>query len=87
MCITIRVITGNYCSKSDSKELVRSFALLVDEAIWKAIDCQQGEAKHSYRGFATVVMIIIVLLLVFFGRVGYFILVFVLGIIAFHVII
>ena len=38
MCITIRVITGNYCSKSDSKEedrgrVVRSFALRVDEAI------------------------------------------------------
>ena len=63
-------ITGNYCSKSDSKELVRSFALLVDEAIWKAIDCQQGEVKRSYRGLATVVMIIIVLRLVLFGRVG-----------------
>ena len=87
MCITMRVITGNYCSKSDSKELVRSFALLVDEAIWKAIDCQQGEAKRSYRGFVTVVMIIIVLLLVLFGRVGVFILVFVLSVIAFHVII
>ena len=38
MCITIRVITGNYCSKRDSKEkdrgrVVRSFALRVDEAI------------------------------------------------------
>ena len=37
----------------------------------KAIDCQQGEAKRSFRGFVTVVinMIIIVLLLVLFGRV------------------
>ena len=85
MCITMRVI-GNYCSKSDSKELVWSFALLVDEAIWKAIDCQQGEAKRSYRGFATV-MIIIVLLLVLFERIVFFILVFVLSVIAFHVII
>ena len=33
MCITMRVITGDYCSKSDLKELVRSFALRVDEAI------------------------------------------------------
>ena len=37
MCITIRVITGDYCSKSDSKrkieEVVRSFALRLDEAI------------------------------------------------------
>ena len=32
-CITMRVITGDYCSKSDSRELVRSFALRVDEAI------------------------------------------------------
>ena len=65
---------------------VQSFALRVDEAIRKAIDCQQGEAKRSYRGFVTVVIsiIIIVLLLVFFGRVGVFILVFVLYVIAFH---
>ena len=40
MCITIRVITGNYCSKRDSKEedrgrVVRLFALRVDEAIRK----------------------------------------------------
>ena len=33
MCITTRVITDDYCSKSDSKELVRSFAWRVDEAI------------------------------------------------------
>ena len=34
MRITIRVITGDCCSKSDSKEeVVRSFALRVDEAI------------------------------------------------------
>ena len=45
------------CSKSDSKEedrgKVRSFALREDEAIWKAIHCQQGEAKRSYHGFVT----------------------------------
>ena len=42
-------------------------ALLVVEAI----DCQQREVKRRYRGFVTVVIgiIIIVLLLVFFGRV------------------
>ena len=51
MCITMRVITGNFCSKSDSKELVRSFALLVDEAFWKAIDCQQGEANTQLAWF------------------------------------
>ena len=47
-------------------------ALRVDEAI----DCQQGEAKRSHRGFLTVAIgiIIIVLLLVLFGRVGVFIL-------------
>ena len=53
---------------------VQSFALRVDEPIRKAIDCQQGEAKRSYRGFVTVLIsiIIIVLLLVLFGRVGCF---------------
>ena len=68
MCITFESeeisTTGDDCSKSYSKEgEVRSFALRVDEAM----DCQQGEAKHSYRGFVTVVrgIIIIVLLLAF----------------------
>ena len=63
--------TEDDCSKSHSKEEeVRSFAMRPDEAI----DCQQGEAKCS---FVTVVIgiIIIVLLLVLFGRVGVFILV------------
>ena len=57
-----------------------------EEAIRKVIDCQQGEAKGSYRGFITIVLniIIIVLLLVLFGRVDVFVLVFVLCIIAFH---
>ena len=78
--------TGDDCSKSYSKEEeVRSIALRVDEAM----DCQQGEAKHSYRGFVTVVtgIIIIVLLLALFRRVGVYILVFVLRVIVFHVII
>ena len=51
-----------------------SFALREDEAIRKGIDCQQGEAKRCYRGFVTVVIsiITIVLLLVLFGRVDVF---------------
>ena len=69
-------------------EVVRSFELRVDETIRKAIDCQQAEAKRSYRGFVTVVksIIIIILLVVLFGRVSVFILVFVLCY-CFHVII
>ena len=58
--------------KRKIEEKVRSFALRQDEAIRKVIDCQQGEAKRSYSGFVTFVIsiIIIVLLLVLFGRVG-----------------
>ena len=65
---------------------VRSCALRVDESIRKAIDCQQGEAKRSYRGLVTflISIIIIVLLLVLFGRVGFFLLVLVLCVIVFH---
>ena len=72
--------------KRKIEEKVRSFALREDEAIWKAINCQQGEAKRRYHGFVTFVIsiIIIVLLLVLFGRVDIFILVFVLCVIAFH---
>ena len=79
--IAVRVIR-----KRKIEEKVRSFALRVDEAIRKAIDCQQGEAKRSFRGFATVLIsiIIIFLLLALFGRVGVFIFVFVLRVIAFH---
>ena len=76
--------------KRKIEEVVRSFALRVDETIQKSINCQQGEAKRSYRGFVTVVIsiIIIVLLLVLFGGVDVFIFVFVfLRVIAFHVII
>ena len=54
-------ITGDYCSKNDSKEEDRgkvwSFALREDEAIWKAIHCQQDEAKRIYSGFVTFVII------------------------------
>ena len=67
------------CSKSDSKEEeLRLFALPEDK-------CQQGEAKRSYRGFVTVVIGIIIIIL--FGRIRVFILVFVLRVIVFHVII
>ena len=66
--------------KRKIEEKVRSFAFREDEAIRKAIDCQQGEAPRSYHGFVTVVIkiIIIVLLLVLFGRVDVFTLVFIL---------
>ena len=72
--------------KRKIEEKVRSFALREDEAIWKAINCQQGEAKRRYRGFVTFVISIIIidLLLVLFGRVDIYILVFVLCVIAFH---
>ena len=67
------------------EEKVRSFALRGDDAIWKATDCQQGEAKRSYSGFVTVVIsTIIIVLLLLFGIVGVFMLVFVLCVIAFH---
>ena len=82
----LEIIAARVIRKRKIKEKVRSFALRVDEAIRKATDCQQGEAKRSYRGFATVLIsiIIIFLLLALFGRVSVFILVFVLRVIAFH---
>ena len=83
----LEIIAARVIRKRKIEEKVRSFASSEDEAIWKAIDCQQGEAKRSYRSFVTVVIsiIIIVLLLVLFGRVGaVFMLVFVLRVIAFH---
>ena len=66
--------------KRKIEEKVRSFAFREDQAIRKEIDCQQGEAQRSYHGFVTVVIkiIIIVLLLVLFGRVDVFTLVFIL---------
>ena len=82
----LEIIAARVIRKRKIEEKVRSFALREDEAIRKAIDCQQGEAKRSYRGFVTVVIsiIIIVLLLELFGTVGVFILVFVLCVITFH---
>ena len=82
--------TGDYCSKSDSKEEDRGKGTVVCIACGRSDlesnRLKQGEAKRSYRGFVTVVIsiIIIVLLLVLFGRVGVFILVFVLFVIAFY---
>ena len=84
-------ITGDYCSKSEERGRSRERygrlrCVTEDEAIRKVIDSQQGEAKRRYRGFITIVIniIIIVLLLVLFGRVDIFILVFVLCVISFH---
>ena len=61
-----------------------SFVLCVDQLI----DCQQVEEKRSYRRFVKVVIgiIILALLLVLFGKVGVFMLVFVLRVNVFHVI-
>ena len=84
-------ITGEYCSKTDSKveDLGRGTVVCVARRRrdLKAKDCQQGEEKRSYRAFVTVVIsiIIIVFLLVLFGRVVVFILVFALRVIASHV--
>ena len=82
----LEIIAARVIGKRKIEEKLRSFALRVDEAIRKATNCQQGEAKRSYGSFVIVLIsiIIIVLLLVLFGRVGVFILVFVLCVIAFH---
>ena len=82
----LEIIASRVIQKRKIAEKVLSFALREDEVIWKAINCQQEEAKRRYRGFVTFVIsiIIIVLLLVLFGRVDIFILVFVLCVIAFH---
>ena len=74
------------CSKSNSKEKeVKSFVLCVDQPI----ACQQKEQKRSYRRFvkAVIGIIILALLLVLFGKVGVFMLAFVLRVNVFHVII
>ena len=76
----LEIIAARVIRKRKIEEKVWSFALRVDEAIRKAIDCQQGEAKRSYCGFATVLISIIIIFLL----VGVFILVFVLRVIAFH---
>ena len=76
-------ITGDYCNKADSKveELGKGTAVCVA--------CRRSDSESEYHGFVTVVIsiVIIVLLLVLSGRVGVFILVFALRVIAFHVII
>ena len=74
------IIAARVIRRRDIEEKVRSFALREDEAI------QQGEAQRSYHGFVTVVIniIIIVPLLVLFGRVDVFVLLIVLCVIAFH---
>ena len=68
----LEIIPARLIRKRKSEEKVRSFGLHLNEAIRKAIDYQQGEAKRSHRGFLTVLIsiIIIVLLLVLFGREG-----------------
>ena len=76
----LEIISARVIRKRKIEEKVRSFALRVDEAIRKAIDCQQGEAKPSYCGFVTVLISIIII----FPLVGVFILVFVFRVIAFH---
>ena len=101
MCISIRVITEDNCSKSDSKEedtvkieeVVWLFALSADETIRKAIDCRQGMTRRSkthlrwFRNRCGMSIIIIILHLVLFGRVVVFVFVFQLRVTAFHVII
>ena len=68
----LKIIAERVIRKRNIEKKVRSFALREDDAIWKAIDCHQGEGKCSYRGFVTVVIsiIIIALHLVLFGRVS-----------------
>ena len=82
----LEIIAARVIRKRKIEEKVRSFnALHTDETIRKAIDCEQGEAKRSYRGFVTILIsiIIVILLVVLFGRVGVFILIFVLCVFAF----
>ena len=43
----LEIIAARVIQKRKIEERVRSFALREDEAIRKAIDCQQGEAKRS----------------------------------------
>ena len=67
-CITIRVITGDYCSKSDSKGEDRGSGTVVCVACRRKDSesdrsCQQEEAKRNYLGFVTVVISIIIIVL------------------------
>ena len=43
----LEIIAARVIRKGKIEERVRSFALREDEAIRKAIDCQQGETKRS----------------------------------------
>ena len=65
----LEITAARVIRKRKIERKVRSFALREDEAIRKAIDCQQGEAKRSYRGFVTVVINIIIIVLLFFIKV------------------
>ena len=61
----MEITAARVIRKRKIERKVGSFALREDEAIRKAIDCQQGEAKRSYRGFVTVVINIIIIVLFF----------------------
>ena len=65
----LEITAARVIRKRKIERKVGSFALREDEAIRKAIDCQQGEAKRSYRGFVTVVINIIIIVLLFFIKV------------------
>ena len=65
----LEITAARVIRKRKIERKVWSFALREDEAIRKAIDCQQGEAKRSYRGFVTVVINIIIIVLLFFIKV------------------
>ena len=65
----LEITAARVTRKRKIERKVGSFALREDEAIRKAIDCQQGEAKRSYRGFVTVVINIIIIVLLFFIKV------------------
>ena len=43
----LEIIAAKLIRKKRIEEKIRSFALREDEAIWKAIVCQRGEAKRS----------------------------------------
>ena len=63
--LLLEIIAARVIQKRKIETKVRSFAFNVDEAIRKALDCQQGEAKLSYRGSVTVLIgIVIIVLLV-----------------------
>ena len=65
----LEITAARVIRKRKTERKVGSFALREDKAIRKAIDCQQGEAKRSYRSFVTVVINIIIIVLLFFIKV------------------